>query len=319
MFLPWPDPALLLLVALAADWLLGDPRRFHPVAGLGWLIALLDRRCNLDSAAPDRRRRAGMLVALGIVLSAALLGWLAHLLLAALPFGWVAEAAIAGLLLAARGLCQHVLAVAQGLDRAGLAGGRAAVAHIAGRDPDSLDLHGVARTAVESLAENFSDAVIAPVFWFVLLGLPGLCAYKAINTLDSMIGYRTARHRDFGRFAARLDDAANWLPARLAALILLLAALLMPGASAPGAWRAAWKTAAGHPSPNAGWPEAALAGALGFRLGGPRRYPGGVAENCWIGLGRAALTETDIHRALKLYLLANALLFLFAGVVALVP
>jgi len=313
-----PDPVLLLLAALALDWLLGDPRRFHPVAGLGRLIALLDRQCNRAAAAPARRRLAGMLAALAVVALAAALGWLAHRLLAALPYGWLAEAAVISLLLAARGLYRHVRAVAVELDAAGLAGARAAVARIAGRDPQALDGHGVARTAVESLAENFSDAVIAPVFWYLLLGLPGLCACKAVNTLDSMIGYRTDRHADFGRFAARLDDAVNWLPARLTAALLLLAALPLPGADARRGWLAVRRTAAAHPSPNAGWPEAALAGALDFRLGGPRRYPGGVMENSWIGLGRAALTAADIRRALRLYLLANGLLFLLTGGLALV-
>jgi adenosylcobinamide-phosphate synthase len=167
----------------------------------------------------------------------------------------------------------------------------------------------VARAAVESLAENFSDGVVAPAFWLALAGLPGGAAYKAVNTADSMIGHRTPRHRAFGWAAARLDDLLNLPASRLSALLLVAAAALMPGASAGAAWRAVRRDASAHRSPNAGWPEAAMAGALGFALAGPRRYGGELVADAVMGAGgRRALAAADIRRALRLYWIADALL-----------
>jgi adenosylcobinamide-phosphate synthase len=188
----------------------------------------------------------------------------------------------------------------------GLAKARAAVAHIVGRDPARLDAHGVARAAAESLAENFSDGVVAPLFWFAIAGLPGLCAYKAVNTLDSMIGQRDPRYERFGKAAARLDDAVNWVPARLAGLILVAAARFLPEARARDAWRAVRRDARRHRSPNAGWQEAALAGALGFRLAGPREYPDGPVEDAWMGDGHAELDAAALRASLRLYRAAGA-------------
>ena len=162
----------------------------------------------------------------------------------------------------------------------------------------------MARAAIESTAENFADGVVAPLFWGVLLGLPGMAAYKAINTLDSMIGHRSPRYLHFGRFAARLDDFANWLPARLSALLILGASLFLPGTKPVEGWRALWRDASHHRSPNAGWPEAAMAGCLGLKLAGPRRYAGELVDDAWMGEGRAAATPTDIRRALRVYVLA---------------
>jgi adenosylcobinamide-phosphate synthase len=229
-------------------------------------------------------------------------------LLAGLPFGWLVEGLIASTLFAFRGLYDAVRAVAHGLGDS-LEAGRNAVSRIVGRDPASLDAGGVARAAAESAAENFSDGFVAPVFWFLLLGLPGLLAYKAVNTLDSMIGHRNARFEAFGKVAARLDDAVNFLPARLAGLLLVLAALPLPGASAAGAWRSMLRDAPKHRSPNAGWQEAALAGALGLALAGPRQYGGQVVEDHWMGDGRRNVTAADLGRVLDLYLTAGALLF----------
>jgi adenosylcobinamide-phosphate synthase len=178
------------------------------------------------------------------------------------------------------------------------------VARIVGRDPQSLDRHGVARAAIESLAENFADAVVAPVFWAVLLGLPGLMAYKAVNTLDSMVGYRNDRYRDFGWASARLDDLLTLVPARLAGLMIVAAALVAPGARPGRAAATLWREHDRHPSPNSGWSEAAMAGALGLALGGPRRYPGGVVEESWIGGGRARAEAADIDRALVVFVAA---------------
>jgi adenosylcobinamide-phosphate synthase len=197
--------------------------------------------------------------------------------------------------------------VAVALDADGLAGGRAAVANIVGRNPQMLDEAGVVRAAIESLAENFSDGVVAPAFWCGLFGLPGVAAYKAVNTADSMIGHRSPRHLAFGWAAARFDDVVNLPASRLAALWLALAALSLPGASAAGAWRAVWRDGRKHRSPNAGWPEAAMAGALGLRLAGPRVYGTTRVEDAWMGDGRAEATVADLRRALLLYQVACAL------------
>ena len=181
------------------------------------------------------------------------------------------------------------------------------MADIVGRDPASLDAHGVARAAIESTAENFADGVVAPLLWGVLFGLPGMAAYKAVNTLDSMIGHRSSRYLHFGRFAARLDDVANWLPARLSALLILGAALCLPGMTPGAGWRAMWRDASRHRSVNAGWPEAAMAGALGLRLAGPRRYAGELVDDAWMGNGPAAATSADIRRGLRVLILACGL------------
>lgn len=238
--------------------------------------------------------------------AASTLGWIVERICTALPGGWILEAVLASTLIAFRGLHDHVRAVAEALDL-GLAEARTAVAHIVGRDPARLDAPGVARAAAESLAENFSDGVVAPLFWFALLGLPGLCAYKAVNTLDSMIGHRNPRYEKFGKAAARLDDALNWIPARLAGLLLVAAARLLPEARAGDAWRVVRRDAGKHHSPNAGWQEAALAGALGFRLAGPREYPDGPVDDAWMGDGHAELDAAALRAALRLYLVAGGM------------
>jgi adenosylcobinamide-phosphate synthase len=198
----------------------------------------------------------------------------------------------------------------------GLEAGRKAVAHIVGRDVRRLDAHGVARAAIESCAENYSDAVVAPTFWYVLFGFPGLLVYKAVNTTDSMIGYRSPRYRAFGMAAARTDDAANFLPARLAGVFLCTAALFVPTARPVAGLRTMLRDAGNHRSVNAGWPEGAAAGALGLALAGPRTYTDSVIDDAWIGDGRAKATPRDIDRALYLYAVAcliNA--FVVAGLV----
>jgi adenosylcobinamide-phosphate synthase len=190
--------------------------------------------------------------------------------------------------------------VAKGLETAGLPGGRMAVAHIVGRETQGLDEAAVCRAAIESLAENFSDGVVAPLFWMVVAGLPGALAYKAINTADSMIGHRTERYEAFGWASARCDDLVNLPASRLSALWLVLAAIPL-GLSPGGALRTIRHDASHHRSPNAGWPEAAMAGALGIRLSGPRVYDGVAVEERWVGEGRSELTAKDIRTALKLY------------------
>ena len=314
---PPADPFALLLLALAVDAAFGDPKWLyrvlpHPVAMIGKLIEAGERRLNR----PDLGRVAGvlrgLLLVLLVVLASAGLGWAVECVLVDMSGGWIAEALLASSLLAFRDLFDHVRAVRRGLE-IGLEVARAKVAHIVGRDPETLDRAGVARAATESLAENFSDGVVAPVFWFALFGLGGLCAYKAVNTLDSMIGHRSARFEAFGKAAARLDDALNWVPARLAGLLLVAAALILPKASAGRAWRTMWRDAPKHRSPNAGWQEAAMAGALGFALAGPRHYPDGLVPDHWMGDGRADLGSADLSAALRLYLVAGALI---AGLLA---
>jgi adenosylcobinamide-phosphate synthase len=233
------------------------------------------------------------------------------------PFSTVILGLLASSLLAQRSLDQHVAAVASGLEQHGIEGGRRAVAMIVGRDPDRLDEAGVSRAAIESLAENFSDGVVAPLVWLALAGLPGMLIYKAINTADSMIGHLSDRHRAFGWAAARFDDLINLPASRLAALWLVLAAAIIPGASVRGAWRAVGRDARKHRSPNAGWPEAAMAGALDLRLAGPRVYHGEVVADGWMGDGQAEANASDIRRALLLFRSACAIQALVVAALAL--
>jgi adenosylcobinamide-phosphate synthase len=220
-------------------------------------------------------------------------------------------------LIAQRSLYDHVECVATALEQEGLAAGRKAVSRIVGRDPQTLDEAGVARAAIESLAENFSDGVVAPAFWLAVAGLAGGAAYKAINTADSMIGHRTPRHEAFGWAAARVDDLVNLPASRLSALLLIAAAATMRGASGADAWRAVKYDASRHRSPNAGYPEAAMAGALDLALAGPRVYGGIKIDDALMGRGRRNATADDIRAALALYRRADAMLIGLAGVVAL--
>ncbi len=271
----------------------------HPVVWVGALMEWLDRRYN------DGTRGRGV---------AALAAVLAAVLVPSLLLPWPLSVVLAATLPAQRSLWEHVAAVADGLERS-LSEGRSAVSRIVGRNPDYLDISGVARAAVESLAENFSDGVVAPAFWCAVLGLPGMAAYKAINTADSMIGHRTRRHAAFGWASARLDDWVNLPASRLAALWIVLAASHHQAGSARGAWRAIWRDARKHRSPNAGWPEAAMAGALGLRLAGPRVYGEQMVEDAWMGDGRAALVAEDIRRALSIYRLACVLQFVAGALI----
>ena len=288
----------------------------HPVTWIGRLIAALDRLLNRDTADAYWRRGAGIvaiLLLLGIVGTVAFV--VQHELLL-LPFGLIAVAVVASTLIAQRSLHRHVADVADALERDGVAAGRVAVAKIVGRDPQTLDAAGVARAAIESLAENFSDAVVAPVFWMAIAGLPGAALYKAINTADSMIGHRTPRHEAFGWAAARLDDLVNLPASRLSALLLVAAAALNKSASAAAAWRAVLRDASRHRSPNAGYPEAAMAGALGLSLAGPRVYGGVTIDDATMGDGRRDATAADIRRALTLYRYADAILIALVAAIA---
>lgn len=319
---------MFLAVALAAlvmEALFGYPqvlvRRIgHPVMWIGALIAWADRRWNLASASFAVRRVSGIVFVLVLVAAAATVGATLNAVasLAPQPLAALIVGLMASSLIAQRSLDQHVSAVAAALEKDGLAGGRRAVSMIVGRDPDRLDEAGVARAAIESLAENFSDGVVAPLVWLAVAGLPGILVYKAVNTADSMIGHLSERHRAFGWAAARLDDLINLPASRLSALWVALAACALPGASPSDALRAVWRDAHNHRSPNAGWPEAAVAGALGLRLAGPRSYHGEIVADAWMGVGRAEATARDIRGALRLYRVACLIqaLVLMALVVA---
>ncbi|MCX7361185.1 MAG: adenosylcobinamide-phosphate synthase CbiB [Alphaproteobacteria bacterium] len=294
--------AALALLAAVIEAVVGYPDAIyraigHPVTWIGRLIAWCDRTWNSERRSFEVRRLAGMatvVLLLGVGIGAGLL------LMYALPH--VALVAIlASSLLAQRSLDTHVAAVAEALEKDGIDAGRRTVAMIVGRDTAQLDEAAVSRAAIESLAENFSDGVVAPLFWMAVAGLPGAIAYKAINTADSMIGHKSDRHLAFGWAAARLDDLVNLPASRLSALWLALAGL---------SWRAVaivWRDADKHDSPNAGWPEAAMAGALGLRLNGPRIYDGEMTDHPWVGDGRAEATAADIRAALRLYRIACAL------------
>jgi adenosylcobinamide-phosphate synthase len=307
------DPLLLLLLGIAIDVAFGDmPAVFaripHPIVLAGRAIAFFDRKLNRPTRSERRRRERGIVTVIVLVTAAAAVGYALDRLCSGGLIGAAVEALTIGILLTGRSLYEHVAAVAVALERGGLPAGRDAVRHIVGRDPASLDVHGVARAAIESLAENFSDGVVAPVFWYLLLGLPGLFAYKTANTLDSMIGHQTLHYRSFGWAAARFDDLLNLVPARLSGLLLVIAAAFT-GEAAPGrSFRAMLRDGKKHHSPNAGWPEAAMAGALGLALAGPRQYAEGRVDDPWLGGGTARARPADITRALRLYALACLLL-----------
>lgn len=302
------DPLALLLVALLLDAYLGDARMpfrlfRHPIELIGALVHWCDRKLNRDNRpAVDRAVRGALVVAFVSIVSGTV-GWAAAWLTQNHDFGWVPELFLLTALLAGRGLYDRVRAVALGLDQ-GLEQGREAVSHIVGRAPEHLDNHGVARAAIESCAENFSDGLIAPVFWYVLFGLPGLMIYKAVNTMDSMIGHMTLKYHAFGMTAARLDDVLNLIPARLSGLFLVLAAVFTPGANPFQALKVMLRDSGKHRSMNAGWPEGAAAGALGLALAGPRRYLENVIDDAWLGDGTARATGKDIRRMLYLYVTA---------------
>ena len=311
----------LTLAALLIEAVVGYPDRLvrsigHPVTWIGRLIRALERNCNSDTATPARRRALGLITVLLIVSIVAVVALAIERGLLLLPFGLIGVGVLASALIAQRSLHEHVARVADALDKTGVTGGREAVSHIVGRDVAVLDVAGVARAAIESLAENFSDGVVAPVFWMLIAGLPGAAVYKAVNTADSMIGHRTPRYQAFGWAAARLDDLLNLPASRLSAFLIIAAATVTPRASASGAWRAVRRDAGRHRSPNAGYPEAAMAGALGLALAGPRSYGGVRVDDALMGDGRRAADAGDIRAALGLYRRADGLLIALVGVLA---
>lgn len=305
--------AATMALALAVDAAVGWPDRLyrrigHPVVWIGALISALERRLNRGGRL--RRQAAGALTVAVVVGAAALPAWLVQAALPEGPAGLLLGVLLAWPWLAVRSLHEHVAAVAEPLGRGDLAGARRAVSMLVGRDPEQLDGPAIARAGLESLAENASDGVVAPLFWGTVAGLPGLAGYKAINTLDSMIGHRSARYEDFGKVAARVDDVANLLPARLTGLALALAS------GRPGQpLRTMLRDARRHRSPNAGWPESAMAGALGVRLSGPRSYGERVSDEPWINGAAPDPAPEAMQRGLALY--RRAMVLCGAGLMAL--
>lgn len=295
--------ATIMLLAIALDTALSWPsalfRRIgHPVTWIGALISALETRLNSGRA----RRIKGVLAALLVISISGGIGYLLQEIVSNTAFSTLLTAVFAWPLIATRSMYDHVRAVAQPLSAGDIPAARHAVSMIVGRDPEGLDETGIARAAIESLAENTSDGIIAPLFWGLVAGLPGIAAYKAINTLDSMIGHRTERYEAFGWASARIDDVANLIPARLTGLLFALTTRRFPAAL-----RAMAQDARHHRSPNAGWPEAAMAGALGIRLSGPRVYNGQVHPERWVNSAGIDPISADLARALSLYIRAMAL------------
>lgn len=302
----------IAVLALALDATIGWPDRLyrrmgHPVG----LFAAVIERCETSWNCPNRsdatRRTWGILTVLLLIVLAGGGGWIAQFLLVQWlgVQAWIGITILAFPGLAQRSLYDHVRAVQNALTNGDIDSARSAVGMIVGRDTGALDEAEIARAAIESLAESFCDGIAAPLFWLLVLGLPGIWLYKAINTADSMIGHREERWRAFGWASARTDDLLNMLPARLGGAVLCIAG--------NGGWRTMWRDARKHASPNAGWTEAAMAGALDLRLAGPISYDGVLADKPWIGDGRMETSANDVGRALSLYVRACGMLWLIAG------
>jgi adenosylcobinamide-phosphate synthase len=285
-------------------------RLSHPVVWLGKLIEQLDKSLNVQGVSAQEGRLRGAVALLLLIAAAFIPSVIIAQFLEQVPFGWLAEILLATTLIAQKSMRDHVLAVYDGLGRS-LADGRAAVSRIVGRDPAALDESGVSKAALESLAENASDGIVAPVIWYALLGLPGLAVYKAINTADSMIGHKSERYQYFGWAAARLDDLVNLPASRLTGLLFAATDFKNFGRIVEVMRRDAPK----HQSPNAGWPEAAMAAVLGLRFGGPRSYDGERVELPYMGEGRGDMDRSDIKRGLKVF--STAMWLLFGGLVVL--
>ena len=303
MFDPW-----LLVAALIVEACVGYPHALyrairHPVVWIGIALDVLERRWNRPEFGDSTRRILGVVTVVLVAGGAAGVGYLVQTLAADVSFGWVLIVSIASTGLAQHSLYTHVRAVLQPLAGGDLIAARREVSQIVGRDTASLNESGVAGAALESLAESFNDGIVAPAFWLFVGGLPGLLAYKALNTADSLIGHREPRWRMFGWAAARADDVANLIPARIAGALLAIAG--------GGGLLVMWRDAPKHASPNAGWPEAAMAGALRVRLGGPTAYDGVMHERPVFGAGSSP-TVDDLKRGLRIYVVACALLWLAA-------
>ena len=308
-------------LALLVERLFGYPKPLydkigHPIEWIGTILAKLEALLYDPEAEPIQARLRGLAALAALLLIVAIPAVLVASFLSAFKFGWIIEALLATALIAQHSLHEHVSAVGKGLDTS-LSEGRKAVAKIVGRDPAALDESGVVKGALESLAENTSDGIVAPVLWYALLGLPGIVAYKAINTADSMIGHKSERYIFFGWAAARLDDLINLPAARLTGLLFAAAAAWNDSERGKIALQIMWRDAPKHQSPNAGWPESALAASLGVKFGGPRSYEGTRVDLPWMGEGREVLNRDDIRKGLRLYGTAMTFLLCLALICAL--
>ena len=321
-----PDPLFILLIALVLDWYFGEPevlwsRLPHPVVLFGKAVSCVDKRLNCKGDNREAQYKKGALAISLLLLAALLSAFIIEGFVAFLgPVGFFVELFVVFVLLAQKSLADHVEKVSDGLKEDGLKGGRKAVSMIVGRDPSRLDKSGVSRAAIESLAENFSDGVVAPAFWYAIFGLPGIVVYKMINTADSMIAYRSEKYLWFGRVAAQIDDLANWIPARISAVLIAVGAGMLNGI---GAFRnsliVALRDSGLHRSPNAGWPEAAMAGGADLALGGPRVYPDETVQQAYLNSsGKRDLGARDIKTAIQIFALACFTLWFFTGVVAVI-
>ena len=304
------DNIPIVLLALAMDAIIGDPNWLyrkipHPIAAIGCMMNQLDLFLNRPQVKNPTKKILGVLFIIIALSVAGIIGWGMQTGLKLMEFGQLLEAILVSIFLAQNSLYRHVRNVAQALVSDGLDAARLSVSHIVGRDPATLDDSGVCRASIESLSENFSDGVIAPVFWYLIAGIPGILMYKTLNTADSMVGHLSPKYRYFGWASARLDDVANFIPARLTALLIFLTALIIPSTKGFKSLRSCLTYAKRHRSTNAGWPEAAMAGALDIRIAGPRVYNGIVVNDPWMGDGNPNLRTNDINRALKLYFSSN--------------
>jgi len=316
---------LVGMLAMVFDRLLGDPdflwRRFpHPVVIFGCAIDYMERWGNKAHQTAVKRRIFGMMTLLVLLVGAVFVGELFTLFCRLCgPVGIILEALIASIFLAQKSLGNHVSAVQHALDLGGVEQARREVAKIVGRQTGKLDEAGVCRAAIESLAENSSDGVVAPFFWLLLFGLPGIFAYKMLNTADSMIGHKNERFHAFGFAAAKADDIANYVPARLCALLAIGASWLKYGRTpAFSAWRVMREDAMKHPSPNAGWSESIYAGALGISLAGPRFYGDIYVDSPYQNAGGRAPCRDDIGAGLALFWVSMNLALVLVGMVFMV-
>ena len=300
-----PSAVAILFIGLILDWVIGDPKWIpHPVRAIGFFIYRLEKNLNKVTYTDRSRMFNGIIIVILIAGFSFLVGWMISHYTKIIPYGWLLELLLIVLLIAQRDMFVCARQVIIAIRNKDIDDSRRAVSSIVGRQTDNLNESGIARATIESCAENFSDGVVAPVFWYLILGLPGLAAYKAINTLDSMIGYKSTQYISFGSVAARLDDLVNWIPARMAGFFLVLASFFIRNMSPRKSLLIMIQDAGKHPSPNAGWPESAAAGALDLALLGPINYQNGVSKTIWIGTGREAATENDITRMLHLFVIA---------------
>ncbi len=300
--------------ALVIEYFVGYPQSLqrvigHPVQWIGKLIAFLDEGLNDADAEDSDQRNQGIFAMVALCTVVGVPAFLVEKFLLSFQYGWMVNALLATAFIAQKSLRDHVTAVARTLPQSIIAA-RNEVAKIVGRDPSALDESGIAKAALESLAENTADGITAPIFWFAIAGLPGIVIYKAINTADSMIGHKSEKYLHFGWAAAKLDDLVNLPASRLTGLLFAGAAWFKSKSRAQVALNAMWRDASKHQSPNAGWPEAAMAGALDLKFGGPRSYDGEMIQLPYMGDGRAQMTASDIDKGLELY--DRALLILLA-------